>query len=185
MAISQDGVIYHKDITDALSKTVGYGTGKKISDFPSGTPTENDRILIEQGGAGKSSTIENLGKTIGINMDLLWTNNSPQSEFTEQTVSLNLSKYKLIVISVLVRDEIKVFNFSKIGNTLQIDASINVHYGGSEPEGAIYYLACRYATISDSGILFSNSYMKANTGVSGTRYNANSFLIPQEIYGVK
>lgn len=185
MAIERDKSIVATEIVDALSNTVGYGTGKKISDFPSGTPTENDRILIEQGGAGKSSTIENLGKTIGINMDLLWTNSSPRSEFTEQTVSLNLSKYKLIIISVLVRDELKVFDFSKIGNTLQIDASINVHYESAEPEGAIYYLACRYATISDSGILFSNSYMKANTGVSGTRYNANGFLIPQEIYGVK
>lgn len=60
MAITKDGVIYHKDITDALNNTVGYGTGKKISDFPTAIPTENDQLLIEQNGEGKSAKINTL-----------------------------------------------------------------------------------------------------------------------------
>lgn len=35
----------------------------------------------------------------GINLDLLWTNASPYSAFPEQIISLDLSKYKAIVIS--------------------------------------------------------------------------------------
>lgn len=60
MAITENGVIYYKDITDALSNTVGYGTGKKISDFPTAIPTENDQLLIEQNGEGKSAKINTL-----------------------------------------------------------------------------------------------------------------------------
>lgn len=60
VAITHNGVIYYKDITDALNNTVGYGTGKKISDFPTAIPAENDQLLIEQNGEGKSTKINTL-----------------------------------------------------------------------------------------------------------------------------
>lgn len=60
MAIERDKSIVATEIVDALSNTVGYGTGKKISDFPSGAPTSNDKILFEQNGEGKSTTLADL-----------------------------------------------------------------------------------------------------------------------------
>lgn len=48
-------------IREAFRKCVGYADGvNKISDFPNATPASSDKILIEQGGDGKSATIQNL-----------------------------------------------------------------------------------------------------------------------------
>ncbi len=48
-------------IREAFRKCVGYADGvNKISDFPSVTPAPSDKILIEQGGEGKSATLESL-----------------------------------------------------------------------------------------------------------------------------
>ena len=48
-------------IRNAFVNCVGYADGvKKISDFPSVTPASSDKILIEQGGEGKSATLESL-----------------------------------------------------------------------------------------------------------------------------
>lgn len=60
MAISQNDPIKAVEVVDALNNTVGYGTGKKISDFPTAIPTENDQLLIEQNGEGKSAKINTL-----------------------------------------------------------------------------------------------------------------------------
>lgn len=48
-------------IREAFRGCVGYADGvNKISDFPNVTPTANDKILVENGGTGKSTTIKNL-----------------------------------------------------------------------------------------------------------------------------
>ena len=48
-------------IREAFRKCVGFADGvNKISDFPSVTPASSDKILIEQGGAGKSATLADL-----------------------------------------------------------------------------------------------------------------------------
>ena len=48
-------------IKEAFRKCVGYADGvNKISDFPSVTPASSDKILIEQGGEGKSATLADL-----------------------------------------------------------------------------------------------------------------------------
>ena len=48
-------------IRNAFVNCVGYADGvKKISDFPSVTPTANDKILVENGGTGKSAKLLDL-----------------------------------------------------------------------------------------------------------------------------
>ena len=48
-------------IREAFRKCVGFADGvNKISDFPSVTPASSDKILIEQGGEGKSAPLESL-----------------------------------------------------------------------------------------------------------------------------
>ena len=48
-------------IRNAFVNCVGFADGvKKISDFPSITPASSDKILIEQGGEGKSATLADL-----------------------------------------------------------------------------------------------------------------------------
>ena len=54
-------------IRNAFVNCVGYADGvKKISDFPSATPTANDKILVENGGTGKSTTISNAINTCSL-----------------------------------------------------------------------------------------------------------------------
>ena len=54
-------------IRNAFVNCVGYADGvKKISDFPSVIPTANDKILIENGGIGKSTTIKNAVNTCSL-----------------------------------------------------------------------------------------------------------------------
>ena len=48
-------------IREAFRKCVGYADGvNKISDFPNVIPASSDKILIEQGGEGKSAPLESL-----------------------------------------------------------------------------------------------------------------------------
>lgn len=48
-------------IRNAFMNCVGYADGvKKISDFPNVTPTASDKILVENGGTGKSANIRDL-----------------------------------------------------------------------------------------------------------------------------
>ena len=71
---------------------------KTISQFDAATPTSNDKILFEQNGEGKSATFGDVSKAIGINMDNLWTNESPTSMFGSQTISLDLTEYRYVRI---------------------------------------------------------------------------------------
>lgn len=57
-------------IRNAFVNCVGYADGvKKISDFPSATPTANDKLLIENGGTGKSTTIVNAVNTCSLTLE--------------------------------------------------------------------------------------------------------------------
>ena len=113
-------------IREAFRKCVGYADGvNKISDFPIVTPTASDKLLIEQGGAGKSTTIVNAVNTCSLTLeeikettdltgkvasasalkeivtfDLLWQNSSPTSSFSSQNISIDLTKYRAIIIEV-------------------------------------------------------------------------------------
>lgn len=158
-------------IRNAFMNCVGYADGvKKISDFPSATPTANDKLLIEKGGTGKSATIENIGKVIGINMDLLWTNASPTSNFAKQTISLNLNNYKMVYI---------VIRRSTSNNNLH--NSLIVKKGES---GFIFCYLGGYGLlyreiegVSNSGVNFGVGVMNGNTD--------NQYGIPIYIYGIK
>lgn len=158
-------------IRNAFVNCVGYADGvKKISDFPSVTPTSNDKILVENGGTGKSATIADIGKVIGINMDLLWTNASPTSDFAKQTISLNLNNYKMIYI---------VIRRSKTNN--------NLHNSLVFKKGESGFIFCylggygllyrEIESVSNSGVNFGVGVLNGNTD--------NQYGIPIYIYGIK
>ena len=57
-------------IREAFRKCVGYADGvNKISDFPSVTPTANDKILVENGGTGKNATIKDAVNTCSLTLE--------------------------------------------------------------------------------------------------------------------
>ena len=158
-------------IREAFRKCVGFADGvNKISDFPSVTPASSDKILIEQGGEGKSAIIEDVGKVIGINIDLLWTNASPTSEFAKQKISLNLNNYKIVYI-VIRRSTTN----NNLHNSLMVKKGesgfIFAYLGGF---GLLYR---EIEGVSSSGVNFGVGVMNGSTD--------NQYGIPIYIYGIK
>ncbi len=101
----------------------------------------------------------------------LWANSSPTSNFSAQTVPLDLSAWKWIAIRIIPNsnndgDETQ---FAMVGRSVILEAS---NYGSNQ------YKYMRKATVSTSGVQFSTGY-RNTTGTSGTGY-----VIPQAIYGV-
>ena len=170
-------------IRNAFVNCVGYADGvKKISDFPSVTPTASDKILFEQNGAGKSTTVKNLGKTIiknekeeiDINLDLLWSNASPNSNFSAQSIYLDLSNYKFVYIVLGFTGYTSESTYPcliKIGNEVRMPS-----FGSA----SFYY---RPIGVRDNLIAFGDC--QEVTIYNDKHATSNTACIPFEIYGVK
>ena len=143
---------------------------KTISQFDAATPTSNDKILFEQNGEGKSASIEDVGKVIGINMDLLWTNDSPTNNFDKKTISLNLSNYQMVYIVIRRSTE-----NNNLHNSLMVKKGesgfIFCYLGGY---GLLYR---EIESVSNSGVNFGVGVMNGSTD--------NKYGIPIYIYGIK
>lgn len=109
-----------------------------------------------------------------INMDLLWTNSSPASSFTAQTISLNLSDYKYVYMISEVVINTSVY-FDSL-NFIELTPKRSITYASN----AVIY---RAITVSNSGIAFGNGTKVTTYGSSaGTD---NTLMIPIKIYGIK
>ena len=183
-------------IREAFRKCVGYADGvNKISDFPSVTPASSDKILIEQGGEGKSASLADLpiptkvqsalDKKIAIPY-LLWENANPTSSFEPQTLSnINLSEYKEIEIwhSFInnINDNVAIQRFKNhtINNYLCI-LFLNKDHTTSVTD---FLNACsRKFSITEDGITFEEGNMIYSGGVYA---GINGRCVPLKIYGIK
>ena len=155
---------------------------KKISEFVSAIPSSDSKILFEQNGKGKSCTIGDVGKAIGINMDLLWENASPTSDFLEQEINLDFSNYKMIGIE---------FTYGE--NTSNLERNIifnNINYGGKycvyTVDGGNIFFVLREYRATTTGIKFNNAvYYIVRGGGSSEAQQHTKRGIPLKIYGVK
>lgn len=116
-------------------------------------------------------------KQLTNNMDLLWTNASPTSAFGAQTISLDLSVYKFILIKFLEQNSYYSFDIAESNNTYLHTSNLNIFV-----DDRTYYTVARSYEVNTNAIIFGNGRMKEN---SGTAYNADSFAVPNKIYGVK
>lgn len=103
-----------------------------------------------------------------LNMDLLWTNASPTSAFAQQTINLDLSKYKLVLIDVYD-------HFLNRGKFLNVVPINDVFY-----IVAFYdFVYLRQIVVNEEGIAFG----------AGRRFEMtnddNAYAVPYKIYGVK
>lgn len=103
-----------------------------------------------------------------LRMHLLWTNASPDSAFAAQTISLDLTNYQFLIISVtrVYRDTQSNVIVQKNGFPCAMTAVYWGSQGGSN--------TVRQATASNTGVVFSNA-------MGGVAY----YCIPQAIYGIK
>lgn len=102
-------------------------------------------------------------------VDLLWENASPTSEFAEQSISIDLSAYKIIYITMFGHVNTQNESYSMF----IIDKNKGYVFVGWY--GAQY--SERSVSITNSRVYFAN-------GKTGGAVN-NNYLIPYRIYGVK
>lgn len=130
----------------------------------------------EYASAAEVSQLKNDLDSIGLKMDLLWTNASPRSEFAEQNLFMDLSKYKAIVVDVC--------EYAGSGNNRYDDRYSGIFFKGIG--GAITtYIFSEPITLSfvrkfymlDDRIWISNS-------IDINLVN-NLGAVPQRIYGVR
>lgn len=113
-----------------------------------------------------SGSIEKSGATF----DLLWTNSAPSSSFSAKTVSLDLTDYDAVLIVFLAN-----------ATDLNRQASMIVLKNGKQHILFMMYLTgtnfrTRYATATDTGVVFSTGYSGSTAGTNTT--------IPYKIYGI-
>ena len=140
-------------IREAFRKCVGFADGvNKISDFPSVTPASSDKILIEQGGEGKSATLADLpiptkvqssldtkiNKTDALTYEEIMASNPP--------VDLNLAVAKASAVKDI--SETKTYNVAVGSNTLifrKVGKIVSV-YGSFANMDTAYNLASQTPT---------------------------------------
>ena len=104
----------------------------------------------------------------GMQMDLLWTNASPTSGFARQTINLDLSKYKAVVIGAIA----STTNVNYYDNFLYIDG----HFKRlTIPDDALYFRVG--VTASEIGVSFGHGYINSSED--------DTCCIPSYIYGVR
>lgn len=125
-------------------------------------------IAMRYGTPGESSGGTGGSSGGGVTCDLLWTNPNPDSNFSAQTVTLDLSGYDavLVVVRLVATTQYHNTNICMVGLT----AILN----GVDTGGARY---ARTADVTTTGIVFGQGY------ASGTANARNA--VPENIYGVK
>lgn len=105
-------------------------------------------------------------------MKLLWTNPNPRNSFNAQTISLDLSGYRFVMVSGAV----PTFNYQldyvicEVGQLVNLFAFTNSRH-------------MRQVTVSATGVTFGQG-MKA-TNMTETTSADNNTMIPQKIWGIK
>lgn len=109
---------------------------------------------------------------------LVWENESPTSEFGEQTISVDLSKFdEIAVVSCTATTvDTQTTTFSIIGG-----GATDIWAISSITAKTVFYVSEREFTPTSTGIAFTTTLRKSTTATSaGT--TANNFIIPIYIY---
>ena len=107
-------------------------------------------------------------------MKLLWTNPSPTAaSFAAQTVSLDLSQYRFVLI---------FFQNQAGSNPINLDSTIGMVGQHLILAQGAYYIRTRSCNITATGIVFQGGVYYSSYGATT---NDNSMIIPQYIYGIK
>ena len=112
---------------------------------------------------------------------LLWTNESPTSEFAAQTISLNLSGYDAVEIICRYSrtDDTSMRYICDVGNS----ASMYWFYYTATDRKYTGVRSRNVVSVSTAGVTFDTCSGKA--GNSTTNTSNNGYIIPVKIYGIK
>ena len=171
------------------NKVTGTMTNKAGTTTAATTVTESgDNALITIPANGYYSTSSKISvpiETLNSNLsgDLLWENSNPNIEFVPQTISVDLSKYKKIRVSIDYHTTIK---------TTEIFVVIPVinNYTQTLVSGLYvtdyFYVAMRGMNINtDTNTLFFTQGEYIEPDISRVMRASNSHAIPTKIFGIK
>ena len=115
----------------------------------------------------------------GVKMDLLWENPSITSDFSAQTVSLDLSKYNLLYVKWRTSKDATAYT----DIICAIDGLPRVVLTRNGSQTGQYGLSWRAFTPSSSSVEFEAGHQQ--TAFSNQTGTENNRLIPYQIYGIK
>ena len=131
---------------------------------------DSDSLFVNSDGSLKQVAVEDAGLT---RIGLLWENASSRSEFTAQTINLDLSEYDAVIILTLWQNS--------------HSGGYNSQYIPVNTAGCLYvpyYLnVARGISVLTTGITFDEGVLVNTYGVLTS--GRNDMAIPYKIYGIK
>ena len=124
------------------------------------------------------SNLEALIGSGGLQIDLLWTNVSPSSEFGPQTINLDLSQYKCVLIDIIMAvGDWRLYADKR--NTIYLVNGFDGDVGYASYND---YYTYKKITVNSNSIVMAQGYFFDNTQ---TPVIDNRVIIPYKIYGIK
>ena len=121
---------------------------------------------------------EGAAAVAGMQMELLWENASPTSEFAEQTINLDLSEYDMVYIRLIYETTYsRTYGaFIFVGDSHTIES---MNHPGSTAENRVW--KGRLVEVNKTGIYFTYGVSRTETTIT----QSNIVAIPTAIYGIK
>ena len=167
--VTLDGI----NVTGVTQKFTSLGG---IGKFPNPLP-------ISKGGTGATTPADALAALGGVQIKKVWTNPSPESDFLEQTIELNVTdaSFILVVFKITKSSDLwKVATLTCDGNSYIMDAPYNTDYASG---GTVIGTAFRGAVCQSDGIQFGKGYSKDHLDKNAVE--RPSFVVPIKIFAVK
>ena len=118
-------------------------------------------------------------------MKLLWTNPNPSAEFAPQTLNINLSDYKYVVItSTFGGNGLTNDYFDGHKSLIEVGTTSNITgvHGGSNGLNHSHGIA---ATTREVIVTTSSIEFKKGNFYNGTNNQSNNYAVPLYIWGIK
>jgi hypothetical protein len=112
-------------------------------------------------------------------VSLLWTNPDSSQNFAAQTVLIDLSAYKGVIVETIINSSKPITGLAMVGSGSQI---INVSVYNNRMISAY-----RYFNVTSSGVVFTNC-LKGQQTSAGSQFSEstdNTILKPTRIFGIK
>ena len=170
------GFVENRVYNKLISQTFYSRNGNRPLWHRSGT--ESDWYTYSATGA---TWVKSLDENSGIQIKKLWENASPTSSFGAQDVSLDLSKYDMVLIITRssAGNAISKTHICKKGYTERL-----IMFEEIETSSKNVYIRGRQVTISETGVVIGSGTNRNITGTS-LASGGDGFVIPVTIYGIK